>query len=93
MNKVSKGLAFECQQSLQIHSRGVPILLSSLVLREFGCGQIDVALLERDQVKLYELKMNGHLSSQQWRRLQRTASLVAQYFERSVEIEFVQCAT
>lgn len=93
MNKVKRGLDFECQQSRQIHSRGIPILLSSLVLREFGCGQIDVALLERGHIKLFELKLCGHLSLSQRKRIQRTASLVSQYFEMSVEIQFMQHAS
>lgn len=89
-SKQLKGHAFELQESLRLHNEGTPLLLSPLVLREYGCGQVDVAVIKNDFVKLYELKVGAEMTKNQWRRLQNTAQLVASHLEKSVSLVFVQ---
>lgn len=89
-SKQDKGQAFELQESLRLHVEGTPLLLSSLVLREYGCGQVDVAVIKNDMIKLYELKAGAEITKNQWRRLQNTAHLVSAHLEKSVSLVFVQ---
>ena len=43
---MKKGKDFESFLSDQLHSEGIPIILSPLLLRRMNCGQIDIARIQ-----------------------------------------------
>lgn len=74
------GEEFERALSKRIHSMQTPVLISSKFLREYKCGQIDIAYVKNNQLLLIEAKSSstGVLSMQksQRRRLTRSAALL-----------------
>ena len=74
------------------HQSGMPVLLSSLVLRARGCGQVDCAKLEfkgqHKILKLQEVKTNQWVSRTQRARLNRSAEFLAKIFDCGVTVSF-----
>ena len=88
----SKGTALELALSRSFHQTGTPIVLSELVLRERGCGQVDLArLLPSGLIELCEVKSNpSALSLRQKMRLKRSARTVFLAVRPSHQDFFVQ---
>ncbi len=92
MSKISnqkKGEDFERKTSLSIHKDGIPFLVSSLVLRERNCGQVDLSILKDDSIYLFELKFGQILSEKQSSRLKRSAWLISSLLEKNVFIKLI----
>lgn len=87
MSTCKKGLDFERRFSRTFHRRGCALLVSPLILRELGLGQIDAARLIQDRVELCELKLYGELSSRQRQRLMRSANYLGELLEREVVLK------
>ena len=79
-SRVNKGFELEKKYSAIVHRCGMPVLLSSLLLREIGAGQVDLAVMEynRPVVYLYEIKSHGHLSYNQQKRLKSSSIFVGE---------------
>lgn len=92
----SSGNNFEKIAGHEIHQResSYPLLVSSLVLREFGCGQIDVASIATSKnnfvngettsgklLEIYEVKMSGHISKNQIKRLTNSCDFLIRIFQ------------
>lgn len=90
---IYKGQREELIYSLKVHNQsGVPLLISPLLLRELGAGQIDLAILERKgdwRIILYEIKSSGFIDHLQHKRLKKAAHLLSKVFECSVSIHLV----
>jgi len=67
-----KGELLEAKWSKTIHAVSLPLLVSSVVLRESSCGQVDVACLKQGSIYCYEVKTSGHISRNQLLRLSRS---------------------
>jgi hypothetical protein len=81
-SKLAIGAAAEAELSKKVHIKGVPILISSSLLREFGCGQIDVSMLYKNSsgencVAIFEVKSSEAVSAKQIGRLKMSAEFIS----------------
>jgi hypothetical protein len=87
VNNYNKGLKLEQKHSLRIHSRGVPLLVEPKILRDLGCGQVDVASFEREPrdlvIRIYEIKNSPRLGRAQRSRLDKSAEFLSTIFDMS----------
>ena len=87
-----KGLEKELLCSKRFHEQGIPLLLSSQLLRSWGLGQVDLARLLRRKgewlIELNEVKDGGILSQQQRKRLKKTSIFVGLLFNCPVVLSY-----
>ncbi|MCK6595513.1 MAG: hypothetical protein L6Q33_09960 [Bacteriovoracaceae bacterium] len=83
-HRQTKGNELEKEASLFYHSKYTPVLVSSLVLRKRGGGQIDLTYLHKDTLTIIELKNGGILSPVQYFRLKDSGSLLGEVLNRTV---------
>lgn len=83
-HRQTKGNDLEREASLYYHSKFTPVLISSLVLRKRGAGQIDLSYLDKEFVTILELKNGGILSSLQYLRLKNSGSLIGEVLNKTV---------
>ncbi|MCB9093743.1 MAG: hypothetical protein H6621_01635 [Halobacteriovoraceae bacterium] len=92
MRKWEKGLEYEKQCSVTIHSLGIPVLISPVVLRKRGAGQIDLAIYQSENQKIivYEVKHEDAwgLSRGQYKRLKKSVDWIAQILQVQVGLRF-----
>ena len=87
----------QIQESLQtkhFHSLGIPVLISSLVLRSKGLGQIDVAYIQKTfqwKLKIIEIKTKTVPSREQWHRLLRAQDFLGKVLEMESKLEVKFC--
>lgn len=83
----------ELAYSKSIHAKGIPVLLSPLVLRSYGCGQVDLALMKKIYsnwvIELYEVKTSGIIGTKQKNRLKNAARFVSMILEANVFVKIV----
>lgn len=72
--------------SQRIHQLGTPLLISDLWLREYGCGQVDLARLKEGHIELFEVKSSMRISKRQLKRLQEARTLIEYVLERKSEL-------
>lgn len=91
MKVKTKGVEFERMVSRLLHKKGVPLLLSDLVLRSYNLGQVDVSLVMPNQTELYECKNhNFPISAKQNKRLHDTGLFISCVLDSSVNISCVR---
>lgn len=92
MQAWEKGSNTEAEFTKIFHSSGMPLLVSSLVLRSRACGQIDCAKIEFHQqtkrINLTEVKSNSWVSKSQQVRLLAAADFLSKIFSCSCRINF-----
>jgi hypothetical protein len=93
-SKQQIGAEYEREIGIKMHSEYMPILISPMLLRRLGAGQIDVAYLDQscktDKIVLVEIKKNKQYFSQnQQRRLGQAQELIAAVFEKDVVLRLV----
>lgn len=84
-NHCLKGENLEKEISIQFHSDGTPLLVSSKWLRENGGGQIDLCRVEMISekckqdlmVRIVEVKSSVGVSYKQSQRLKKSAQLIS----------------
>lgn len=85
----------ESKETKLFHRRGHPCLISSLVLRSRGMGQIDVATLQkigtRKVLTLVEVKTSTVPGSFQWQRLKKSQDFLAKLLEVETKLEVKFC--
>lgn len=87
----------QIQESLQtklFHNLGTPVLVSSLVLRSKGLGQIDVAYIHKTlhwKLKIIEIKSKTAPSRKQWHRLLRAQDFLGKVLEMESKLEVKFC--
>lgn len=96
---MQKGDMAEAQVSREFHEKGVPALVSSLVLRAQNLGQIDIAYLERTAkktwvLKIIETKSSVYPARSQLFRLLKTQDYLSRVLdvESKLEVKFCQKA-
>lgn len=96
---MQKGDIAESSHSLTLHQKGVPALVSSLVLRSQNLGQIDIAYLEKNSkkawvLKIVEMKSSVYPSQMQLIRLRKTQDYLSRVLdvESKLEVKFCQKA-
>ena len=85
MRAHDRGRKFELAASRAWHREGggVPLLVSPLVLREHGAGQVDVGVVgPGGAIVVVEAKSGGVLPPGQRRRLLRSCALLSSVFGR-----------
>ncbi|MBC7430036.1 MAG: hypothetical protein H7336_15585 [Bacteriovorax sp.] len=92
-----KGDILESNSSQTLHQKGVPALVSPMVLRSHHLGQIDIAYLERRPdktwvLKIVEMKTSLHPSVHQMKRLRKTQDYLSRVLdmEALLEVKFCQ---
>ena len=79
--------------SLEIHSKNTPVLISSQLLRRYGCAQIDISYVQKKQLVLVESKSSlvGILAAQgkQVLRLKRAALFLESCLSIPVHLKFI----
>ena len=87
------GEEFERGLSKVIHSKKIPVLISSKLLREYKCGQVDIAYVEKNSLKLIEAKSSGigvlSMQKSQRKRLNRSAALLNSLLGIPVDLKFI----
>lgn len=83
---VLKGEAFEKEMSLKLHTEARALLVSPLVLRERGLGQVDVVNLEKAVITVWEIKSSLKPRVKQIMRLSAAACFLSQIFSKSVRL-------
>lgn len=86
---IFKGQESEKLFSAFIHQKYTPLLVSSLILREQGAGQIDLCVLTAKEVIIFEIKTSGHLSRGQYQRLKDASTLMSALFQRSASLRII----
>lgn len=96
---MKKGDILESDFSKSMHCKGVPALVSPMVLRSLNLGQIDIAYLERTNKKTWVLKIIESKSSlypsvTQMKRLRKTQDYLSKVLdiEALLEVNFCQKA-
>jgi hypothetical protein len=79
---VLKNILSEKLASQKIHKGGLPLLISEMWLREYGCGQVDLARLKDEQIQIFEVKSSMRITQKQFKRLQRTRGLLEQVLKK-----------
>ena len=51
-------------------------------LREYGCGQVDLARIKEEQIQIFEVKSSMRISKKQFKRLQRARGLLEQVLKK-----------
>ena len=77
-------LNYEQQISLKVHNKGTPLLISSLLLRSYGAGQVDVAVIKENEIHLVEVKNRGDISYKQIGRLKKTGHFLSKIFKKNI---------
>jgi hypothetical protein len=88
------GADYEREVGEKLHAQHLPVLISPMLLRKLGAGQIDVAYLDQngqeEKIVLVEIKKNRQYFSQnQYRRLGQAQELIAAVFEKDVVLRLV----
>lgn len=91
-----KGEAFEQICSLEMHKNDIPVLISPLVLRSLGVGQLDLVILkkkpsQRWMMIIYELKTSMLPGPLQMRRLKKAQEYLAIIFQMEVQLKVKFC--
>ena len=74
-----------------IHKKGIPLLVSPLLLRSYGLGQIDLAIFEKNElVKIFEVKSSiPVVSVSQNKRIKKAAEFIGLIFSAAVVLEII----
>lgn len=90
-----KGEKWEILQTRYYHSLGTPFLVSPLVLRSHGLGQIDVAYIEKKnsawQLRIIEVKTKTVPSKSQWLRLLKSQNYLSKVLEVESKLKVKFC--
>jgi hypothetical protein len=91
-----KGDILEADSSHIFHKKGVPTLVSPMVLRALHLGQIDIAYLERLPnkswiLKIIEVKSSLYPSLPQMKRLRKTQDYLSRVLEIEAKLEVKFC--
>lgn len=87
------GNELECEIAGIFHQQGVPLLISHQILRDFDCGQVDVALIgsqgTEQVLRVIECKSGVAISRRQMVRLQRAAQFLSQLLQIPSKLEII----
>lgn len=90
---IKNGELFERELSKKLHQKHTPVLISSKLLRRLGCGQVDVSYVAAGAIILVEAKSSligvVSMKKSQVRRLLRTARLLQNLLDLSVNIKII----
>lgn len=92
VSNIVKGDALESLISSKIHQRYCPLLVSPTLLRRYGAGQIDVALIDQKKgvFTLYECKAQlSFISSKQQLRLMNSLELISSILNINGQLEYI----
>lgn len=85
-----EGEKTELYISKVFHGEGVPFLISPMLLRRRGLGQIDVCYWRKNKIIAAECKLGeGFITSQQKDRLKHSIHFLGNIFNCSVELKLV----
>lgn len=87
-----KGQLFEQDVASVLHQKYIPVLISSQLLRRYGCGQIDIAFWNCGVLYLIEVKYTARISFEQKYRIRRSANLLSELLQVPVKIQLVKKA-
>ncbi|MBL6989400.1 MAG: hypothetical protein ISR65_06465 [Bacteriovoracaceae bacterium] len=79
--------------SKEVHRMGLPLLISPLCLRDYGCGQVDLANMQRVDrqmiINLYEVKKSLRVNWIQNMRLKKSSQLLGMILGLNVIITYL----
>ncbi len=85
-----KGCQAESKASINLHNKGLPILVEPKVLRDLGAGQVDLCILEslrgHQLISIYEVKSFPEINFKQRKRLLDSAHVLSKIFNLSCRI-------
>ncbi len=91
LKSTSKGESLEKYNSIIIHKSGTPLLVSSLILREFNCGQVDISIFYKNQIHIFEVKCKPEaITKKQRARLMQSLEFIASVFECSGQVHVIK---
>ena len=84
---------FEKEMSFKEHSRYFPVLISSLLLRKYGCGQIDLSYIKNNELQIIELKSSKigiqAMFTKQYKRLLLSVALLQSLLNIPVNLKII----
>lgn len=85
------GRELELACSRNWHRRAIPLLVSPMLLRRRGCGQVDVSCIESNPsvTRIIECKSRGVISQAQYRRLLNSANFLSTLLGKSARLQFI----
>lgn len=87
-----KGESLEKEYSLSFHQKGIPLLISPLVLRSRGGGQVDLGRIEKRKgewwIQLIEMKSGPFIAHRQRYRLKKSAIFLGHLFGYPIEQKY-----
>lgn len=89
-----QGLAFEIYISKHFHQRGIPVLVSPIILRRRNLGQIDLVHIVDDIVIVYEIKSSTIGKEQLYKgkqitRLRHSSLWLSQLFKKHAQLKII----
>ncbi len=93
---MKKGELIELEASRFYHQKGIPVLVSDLMLRSMGLGQIDISILEKNTtsswvLKIVEIKSSLYPGAIQLKRLRKTQDYLSRILELESKLEVKFC--
>lgn len=93
---MNKGELNEARMSRQYHLSSLPLLVSSIYLREKNLGQVDICFIKKDKngegiLNVIEVKSSSNISSKQINRLRKSSDYLGQVLEISVHFKVNFC--
>ncbi len=89
----NRGNYLEAIFSRKFHKHHTPILISSVILRQFGAGQVDIAIMEKkenyNEITLFEVKSSINISKKQILRLKRSAKIVSELLNCGINLKLI----
>jgi hypothetical protein len=91
-NRWSKGLQLEKAISKKLHTRASALLVSPLFLRDQGLGQIDLAVWEKGEIRVFEIKSQHQPNIRQLTRLRKACHFLGLLFEATSRLEVIDAS-
>ena len=83
----------EAKVSYDLHLENTPVLISSQLLRRYGCGQVDVSYIKDHLLFLIEVKSSeigvSSYFTKQYLRMLRTAKLLSSLLQMPIKLKII----
>ena len=86
--KPINGITLELKMSKILHSDTIPLLVSPLLLRERGLGQVDISRISKDRIEIFEVKSSAIVGYTQKRRLVASSDFLSFVLKYPVSLRY-----
>lgn len=83
----------EAKVSYDLHLKNTPVLISSQLLRRYGCGQVDVSYIKNHLLYLVEVKSSevgvSNYFTKQYIRMLHSAKLLTSLIQMPIKLKII----